>query len=518
MKWLIALICTALIGSAVVAFYFENERSSALTVALPASGDNSIELDPAYATDLQSREVLWGVSEGLTRLRLPGLEPEPAAAESWTVDETQRKFTFHLRKNLKWSNGDAMSAEDFVASWRRLIALKPTSPFFWVSSWIDRFPEFAQRQASVADVGFRALSSRDIEIRTSVPFPELPFVLALPHMAPIHASARALQPLHDSSARAITNGPYFLASVSKERIVVARNLYYWDLSPSTPKWIEFLINLHDKSRAVDRGDVDLAFLSPYELDDKTWSEPLFTAQPSDRELLMILDCGRKPFDDARVRKALSLAIDRTALARSALWEADSPLARFVPSGLWDYPEEPVQAFDVSEARRLLVEAGFADRNRFPRLTILAGSDPMTEAVVRNLEEQWRRNLSIDVGHQLEGWAAFDNARKSGKYLAYLDWKESLIPLPVRYIGMFSIFERLAPGWNTELVDRAVYADGDPKIRHPWLHWGEEVLLSQMPAIPLLRANQLFVSSVRVGGFVPNAIGAIRGNDLRKVSR
>lgn len=495
-------------------------ESSPLAGVLRISQRNEpATLDPQLATLPDEYFTARALLEGLTTPDPAGGEPRPAVATRWSVSPDGLVWTFHLRPEARWSNGDPVTARDFIWSFRRLLTPSlgaAKAPLFFPVRHALAYLHGEEKDFS--RVGFAAPDPHTLVVTLAHPAPYLPRLAATGAWLPVHPPTLERHGAGRDSrwsepGKFVGNGPYVLTTWRRaQQIGFQRNPHYWDRAAVLIPAIRLVIfdNNDAEERSFRAGQLDITMTVPAaRLDHYARSEPdLLRRQPLLETRYLALNLRRGPLADVRVRRALALAVDRAALTRHVLGGGQQAAWSLIPPGLGGYQPADHLTRDagsspdaVAEARRLLTEAGFPDGRGFPRLEFSTWTNtPVLEAV----QQMWKQNLGIDTAITLREGRAHLGALAAG------DFDLALMPLIPDYDDAgdaFSDFLGGAPAnyarWNHPGYDDLVTRAGrtlDPAARLAGYHAAEGVLLQEMPAIPLYYSSQNFLVSPRVRGW------------------
>ena len=475
-------------------------------------------LDPHKATTLIENDVLTELFEGLFARDARGALV-PALAQEWSVDPAGVVYRFRLRADALWSNGDRVEAGDFVYAFRRLMDPKTGAPYASILYTLKNAEAVNAGKAPPETLGARALGPLELELTLERPTPYFLEQLA-------HFTAR---PLHRASVEAsggdfahpdkiVTNGPFRLrAFVPLDKVVVEKNPLYRDAA-SVRLDRQVFIPIEDRSAALRRfmaGEIDSYGEVPVEEIDFVRAVLPDALRLSDSlgGYYLALDTRHAPFDDARVRNALSMALDREFLAGKIWGGTMAPLYGFVPPGIDAYgaPQAPEWAGlslvrRREEARRLLAEAGREGLKLDIRFNNAGGH----RATAVALADMWR---AIGVAASVTGTDAathyallrekppFDAARMSW-FADYPDAQNFLFLAESGNQGLN------AASFDDPVFDALMRAAGeaaDPGERRAKLREAEALLLRAQPFIPLMAYRASRLVSPRIKGFEPNAL-------------
>ncbi len=391
-------------------------------------------LDPHQITGVPEINVLRDLLEGLVETDEKGAVI-PAAAESWESGDN-KVWTFKLREGLKWSNGEPLTAEDFVYSWRRLVDPKTASQYatYLQAAKIENIDEILKGEKSPDTLGVKAVDPQTLQITLTAAVPYFPQMLYHAATKPVH---RATVEKHGvkwtQPENFVGNGPYVMKNwVVNERIELEKNPQYRDAANVKINKVVFLPigSQTDDVARYEAGEVDITDALPPEMYTKLQEKypQELKRSPYLCTYYFEINNQKAPFDDVRVRKALSLALDRETIAAKVLGRGEEPaynLTRAGTAGFVPYVPEWSkldQAARVAEAKKLLAEAGYSE------------SKPLTFSFLYNTSEQhkkiavaaasmWQQALGfVKVNLENQEWKTYLDSRRSGNYqIARASW-------------------------------------------------------------------------------------------------
>ncbi len=358
-------------------------------------------LDPHKATTLAESNVLAELFEGLLSRNARG-ELVPGVAESWSANKDATVYTFQFRRDAKWSNGDRVTPDDFVFAFRRLLAPATGAPYANLFYTLKNAEKVNKRQAPPEALGVRAVGDATLEIALEQPTPYILDELALPGARPLHRkSVEAFGSDFVHPAHMVTNGPFMLEEFTpNDRIVLVKNPFYDDAAQVALD-AEIFISLEDRSAALRRfmaGEIDSYDEAPIEqiaFVRKHLGSAL-RVSPSLGGYYYAFDVRRKPFDDPKIRRALSMAVDREFLANRIWGGAMAPSYGFVPPGIAGYGAPSEVAWKgmslierEDEAKRLLTEAGFGQGGAKLEVEIRFNESGNNRATAVAIADMWK---------------------------------------------------------------------------------------------------------------------------------
>ena len=425
----------ALLVPAAVQPAMAQQQPQDLTInALQGEPDN---IDPNRSSFATEAAVIRQVFQPLLRFD-SRLTPQPAAASSYDVSPDGTVYTFHLRPDGRWSDGQPVTAQQFEYSWKRILDPKLAAEYasFFVDAGIVGADDWNSGKVPNADgVGIRALDDVTLEVRLSHPFGPLPDLAALWVVSPLRSDIVEANPTgwtQDPSTY-IGNGPFKMTEwVHQDHISFVPNPQYvangtWPVP--TLQRVTFLM--------VTSGEADYAAYVNGERDWTLVPDSVVPVVRQDSELnaqarqyneltsfWVHVNNAKQPLNDVRIRRALAKAVDRTALIRDIASGVGLPLTSIVPPGMPGAQEGLGQEldFDPAGAQALLAEAGFPGGNGFPTLTYSFATTSANQRRAEFLQAQWKQNLNINVQLNSMESKAYQAAFKDKNYeLAFGGW-------------------------------------------------------------------------------------------------
>ena len=326
-------------------------------------------LDPGAAADSFSFQVLQDLYEGLTVESATG-EVLPGTAASWTIDQTGTEYTFHIRGNARWSNGNPVRAQDFMLAWRRVVDPSRGSQVSDDLRLIAGAAEIIAGQLPPSELGVSAPSDDVLIVKLARPAPYLPQILTHSAAFPVYSEASARS---HSPKTWISNGPYVLSKwMPGTRITLNQNPKYWDLANVRVARVEYQIASDQNSQLAQyrSGQLDMTDIVPPNAIPwiRTEHPKELIVSPFLATAYFSLNLTAPIFaSDIRLRKALAMAIDRKRIA-SAQGFGQPPAYGFVPPGTWNYMPQSWQwanlddSYRIAEAKRLYADAGYTLAN------------------------------------------------------------------------------------------------------------------------------------------------------------
>ncbi|HSE23395.1 MAG TPA: peptide ABC transporter substrate-binding protein [Pyrinomonadaceae bacterium] len=383
--------------------------------------------DPAFAAAAPDTDAVRALFEGLTDYDPKTLSAVPAVATRWESTGDGRTWTFYLRDDARWSNGDRVTAQDFVRSWKRTLEIGPLAPHTELLANIRGAlgNQIANHKAEPtkepAGFGAEALDDHVLRVKLERSDTSFPALVAHPVFRPVKFSET--DPTRRLEANnLISNGAFQLSNTSNTGVSLEPSKMYWDGQAVSLQRVTFVnsTNAEDALSAYRAGEVDavtnaafeplaLKLLAPY----KDFRRSTFGAVT-----YYNFNTAREPFDDIRVREALAISIDRDRVSRDDLDGATEPAGKFFPASSSDEPVIGKTALieqDINKATQLLAEAGFPNGEGFPTVRLLINRNEQQRIVAQAIAEMWKSALNIQTEIIIKNWDEYETAIRAGDY-------------------------------------------------------------------------------------------------------
>lgn len=406
--------------------------------------------DPALAAAPPDTDVIRAMFEGLTDYDSKTLTPVPAVAELWESTPDNLEWTFHLRRDARWSNNDPVTARDFVNSWKRTLKMGDTAPHWRLLANIrgaapppltsapasaetqpqaparavekkDARREKTQEAAPAPVFGAEAVDDYTLRVRLVRPDANFPALVAHPVFRPVH-DMEAQLPAPMQAERVVSNGAFRFSRASREGVTLERAGNYWDAQSVSLERVLFVAaqNTEAALSAYRAGEVDavtnagfeplaIKLLAPYkDFRRSTYGAITFYS----------FNTTRAPFDDVRVREALAVVIDRDRICDDEMGGATEPARKFLPETeelAHAGNKQPLLEKNLSRAQSLLAAAGFAKGAGFPVLRLLINRNEQQRQVAESIANMWRTSLGIKVEVISKPWEEYEQAVRAGDY-------------------------------------------------------------------------------------------------------
>ena len=377
--------------------------------------------DPAFAAAPPDTDAVRALFEGLTDYDPRTLAPVPAVATRWESEDEGRVWTFHLRENARWSNGEKVTAEDFVRSWERTLKIGPLAPHTELLNNIEGATP-AEASATSASFGARAINEHTLQVTLQHADSSFPALVAHPVFRPVKVPD-ADQTNRLESRELISNGAFTLSATESDKVQLERAKTYWDDASVALDRVTFVntTDAEDALSAYRAGEIDAITNAPFQPLALKLLAPYKDFRRSTFGALTYygFNTAREPFDDVRVREALALAIDRERISRDELRGATEPAGKFLPEAMSG--EKPVVdqtellEYDVNKARELLVQAGYPNGEGFPVIRLLINRNEQQSIVAHSIAAMWRSALNLETEIVIRNWDEYEAAIAVGDY-------------------------------------------------------------------------------------------------------
>ena len=323
-------------------------------------------IDPALMTGVPEAQLAFQLFEGLVVNDPKTLEPKPGCAEKWEISPDGLVYTFHLRKGLKWSNGDPLTAEDFFYSWKRVLEPKTASEYVYQMFYIKNGKQYFEGKIKdFSQVGLKVIDPLTIQVTLENPTHFWLDLMAFHTAAPVNK--KCVEKYGDRWTRPeniVTNGPFLLKSwIPKDKMIMVKNPGYYDADKVKLQKIT-ISTIEDTITSVhmfEANQTDWVNTIPPTYIDKVkkekWPEAYFT--PYLGSYFYRFNVRKPPFNDKRVRMALNLAVNKEEICKYVTKAGEKPAMTLVPLAMPNYPQVKGQEYNPERARQLLREAGYA---------------------------------------------------------------------------------------------------------------------------------------------------------------
>lgn len=498
------------------------------------NGTEVASIDPQKTEGVPESNVIRDMFEGLVIQDGEG-NIIPGVAKSWETEDN-KTFIFHLRKEAKWSNGDPVTAEDFVFAWQRAVDPATASPYatYLKMATMKNAGAIIDGEADKSTLGVEALDAQTlkVELDASVPY----FVQMAAHTTMMPVNKKVVEKWGDEWTKAehmVSNGAFKLDKwVINERMVLVRNTEYWNNEETVLNQVVYL-PIENQVSAMNRflaGEVDMTYEIPnqqYKSLKKQYPETI-----KNPGYLCTYYYGfnteKKPFDDVRVREALSYAIDRDVITRILLGQGQKPAYALTPDVTAGFTAELPEYAKLSQkekiekAKSLLEEAGF-DHDKQLSFNLLYNTSENHKKLAVAIASMWKKSLGVNVTIENQEWKTYLDNRREGNYdVMRAGWCGDFNEASTFLSIMRSDSSSNDMNYNSKAYDTALanaLDATDDKKRAAYYQEAESLLAKDMPLAPIYQYVAVRQVNPLVGGYPKaNAQDNIYSKDLYKIAK
>tara|TARA_B100000941_G_scaffold287637_2_gene263135 strand:+ start:1240 stop:2856 length:1617 start_codon:yes stop_codon:yes gene_type:complete len=488
------------------------------------NGSEPQGIDPHIVTGVPEHHILISLCEGLT---IPNPNPNDingymaGTAESWTISDDGKEYIFNINKNAKWSNGDPVTADDFVWSWKRILTASLGSQYPDMLYYLEGAYEYHNGLTDDFDkVGVKAIDQKTLKVNLKNPTPFFLGLLSHYSTWPVHKNTvLKFGDIDDRNGEwtrpgnFVCNGPFQLKSWElNNKIIVEKNPHYYDSSIVKLNEIHYypVSNVMTEDRMFRAGQLHLTSTLPSQKCPIYIEEnPNLRIDPYMGTYFYRINTKNPALKDVRVRKALAYSIDRQLLVDKVTKCGQIPAYSFTPPGSNGYQPKTEIPFDPELAKSLLKDAGYNEENPFPKLEILFNTNEDHRKIALAIQQMWQVNLGIEIELVNQDWKVYLNREMIGDFqISRAGWIGD-------YEDPNTFLDLMRPnrgnnktGWENmeydSLVEKANTIN-DQSERYKLLYKAEEILIEELPIIPLYTYVRSYQLSSDVKGFNPHIL-------------
>lgn len=491
-------------------------QANELGVLLYNIGAEPRDLDPQTISGVPENHVVRALLEGLVS---PGPNNHQSViagtAKSWSLAPDKRTWTFHLRPEARWSNGDPVTAQDFIYAWKR--ALLPAlgceyADWFYMIEGAEAFHLGGGRWEKV---GLASPDSHTLVVRLKAPTADFLEILTGHTFLPVHAGN--VESAGPADARQtgwtrhlIGNGPFRLVEWRPNvRIRVERNPYYWDAANLKLNGIHFfpIDNETTEVNSFESGTLHLTGAIPVNRIEyyKESAPEKIRFDAFAGVYFYRININRPGLDQASVRHALSMALDRKIITERIRRGGERPAFGYTPDGVGGYATPQSLTYDPARARELMAEAGYPGGKGFPPIELLYNTSDNHRTIAEAVQEMWRQELGIEVTLTNMEWKVYLDTTQSMNFdLARAGWIGNIYPF-----SFLRNYDTQSPnnetGFSDPVYDELLFKGShtlDSAERMRLLREAEERLLEALPIIPVFWYNNVYLIHPAVQGWEP----------------
>lgn len=485
------------------------------------NGDEISSVDPHSTSGMPEYHVILSLYEGLVSKNTVTLAIEPGVAETWEVSDDGLVYTFHLRDNAKWSNGDKVVANDFVQSWLR--GLMPALANEYASSMfvVKNGQNIYDGKVDPKEFGAVALDDRTLQVTLNAPTPY--FLQLLDHHSayPVHIpTIKKFGRIDERGTRwsrpenFVGNGPFVLGEWTPNKYLsVKKNPTYWNASNVRLNEVRYypIQKYTIEERMFRSGQLHATYYLPRDklAVYKKANDPALRSYANFATYFYRFNVTVKPLDDVRVRKALAYSIDRQRIVEYVTKFGQIPAYTLTPPDKNGYVPKAKIPYDLDLAKKLLAEAGFPNGVGFPKLKITFNAADDHKHIAEAVQQMWKNNLGIDISLEGTEWKVFLDKEKQ------LDYQIDRASWVGDYLDPNTFLEMFVTGNNNnrtgysnkrydELIAKAAL-ERDKETRFGYFQEAEQILADDVPILPFYTYNWNRLVATSVHGWDDNVI-------------
>ncbi|EEX66812.1 oligopeptide ABC transporter substrate-binding protein OppA [Vibrio metoecus] len=482
------------------------------------NGTEVASLDPHKTEGVPESNVIRDLLEGLVNQDANG-NVVPGVAESWETTDN-KTFTFHIRKEAKWSNGDPVTAQDFVYSFQRAVDPATASPYSWYMEYTKMInaKEIIAGEKDKSTLGVKAIDDKTLmfELESPVPY----FVMMMGHttVKPVHkATVEKYGEQWTKPEHFVGNGAYVLDKwVVNERLELKRNPQYWDDKNTVLNKVTYL-PIENQVAEMNRflsGEIQITNELPLEHFKRLKKEHPESVQVQGQLCTYYygFNTAKAPFDDVRVRQALSYAIDRDVISDAILGQGQKPAYFLTPEITAGFsPEMPAygkmtQKERVAEAKKLLEAAGYSKSNPL-KFTLLYNTSENHKKIATAVQSMWKTTLGVDIALENQEWKTFLDTRRQGNFDATRagwcgDYNEASSFLTLLMSSNSSNDSKYHSAEYDATLEKAMTSTSEEERQKLYAD-AEKLLARDMPIAPIYQYVRSRLVSPTVGGYPSN---------------
>ncbi len=478
-------------------------------------------LDPHITTGIPESQIQTALFEGLVVYHPETLETMPGAAESWTISEDRKTYLFKMREGAKWSNGDPVTAHDFVYSWKRLVSPKLASEYAYQLFYLENAEKYYKGEITdFNEVGVKAVDDMTLEVKLNNPVPFFLSLLVHHSTYPVHKATIEKFGNIDSRVSKWTlpenfvgNGPFVLKKWELNKIIVVeKNPLYWNASIAKLDEIHFYpVEMEQTEERMFRsGQLHVTNIVPTEKIEvyKEKSPELIHIDPYLGTYFYRLNTLKEPFNDPMVRRALAMSIDRKLIVEKVTKGGQIPAYAITPPDTMGFTPKPAIPYDIEGAKKLLAEAGYPDGKGFPECELMYNTMDMHRKIAVAIQQMWKKALNINITLSNQDWKVYlDRERTMNYTLSRGSWIGDY-PDPNTFLDMWVTGGgNNRTGWSNRAYDELIAgaAAADREERYGYFQQAEQVLADEVPVIPVYTYTRVYLKRPEVKGWYPNIL-------------
>ena len=497
-------------------------------------GEDPETMDPTLNNSSGAGTMILNAFEGLMVLD-ENDQPVEGTAESMEVSEDGLVYTFKIREDAKWSDGEAVTADNFKYSWLRALNKETAAEYAYQLFYIKNAEKFYNGEATAEEVGINVIDEKTLEVTLETPTAYFPQLLAFTTYVPLREDIVSANPegWATNPETYVSNGPFKLVQWDmKDQLVFEKNENYWDKDSVKLESLTFKLVTDDTTAysELKAGNFDMVNSVPTNEIEPGIEEGLVHVNPKLGNYYFAINVGKQDtlsedvkevLNNKLVRQALNLAIDRQEIIDNVGKAEQIPAYSFVPQGITDengndfaskeYYDPSDMEGNIAKAKELLKEAGYENGNGNPTIELMYNSEGAHKDICQIIQQNWEE-IGVNVELTNQEWAVFLNTRQQGDYqIARHGWIGDYID-PMTFLDLW-----VTGGGNNdcgfsnarydELI-AAAKVETDSAKRLEMLREAEDILMDEMPILPIYYYTTVTAANENVKGVRISTLGKI----------
>lgn len=497
-------------------------------------GEDPETMDPTLNNSSGAGTMILNAFEGLMVLD-ENDQPVEGTAESMEVSEDGLVYTFKIREDAKWSDGEAVTADNFKYSWLRALNKETAAEYAYQLFYIKNAEKFYNGEATAEEVGINVIDEKTLEVTLETPTSYFPQLLAFTTYVPLREDIVSADPegWATNPETYVSNGPFKLVQWDmKDQLVFEKNENYWDKDSVKLETLTFKL-VTDETTAYSElkaGNFDMVNSVPTNEIEPGIEEGLVKVSPKLGSYYFAINVGKQDtlsedvkevLSNKLVRQALNLAIDRQEIIDNVAKAEQVPAYSFVPQGITDengndfaskeYYDPSDMEGNIAKAKELLKEAGYENGNGIPTIELMYNSEGAHKDICQILQQNWAE-IGINVELTNQEWAVFLNTRQQGDYqIARHGWIGDYVD-PMTFLDLWTTDGgNNDTGFSNARYDELIAAakvETDSEKRLEMLREAEDILMDEMPILPIYNYTTVTAANENVKGVRISTLGKI----------
>lgn len=489
-------------------------------VLLLNNGNEPTSFDPSIGFDAVSWNALNNLMEGLTRLD-EDHTPVEATAEKIDISEDGLTYTFTIREGAKWSNGDPVTAKDFVFGWLHMLDPNTASPAAFLAYFIEGAEAYNNGEGAAEDVAIKAVDDKTFEVKLTAPTEAFLNIITNPSFFPINEKVATDNPEWFTEADSfVGNGPFKLVQWDHDvKFVFEKNEHYWDAGTVKLDKVEWAMvnDTNTEYQMYQANELDVSDI-PSELAESLMDSDEVSIMDQAGIYFYRFNTTKEPFTNQKVRQAFAKAVDQQEIVEFVTKNGEKPAHGFVSYGFTGPDGNEFRdtngnlvEFNAEEAKKLL-EEGMAEEgwDTLPEVTLSYSTSDTHKRIAEALQSKFKEALGIDVKLQNVEASVFTSEQKELKHqLSRSSFLHDYAD-PVNALESFITGSSMnRTGWSNAEYDKLIADiknETDAEKRWQMLLDAEKILMEEAPIFPVHFYNQVTLEKPNVSGIVRHPVG------------